>query len=938
MIRTIIIKILTLIILIIPTGRSFSQIIDNEQAHSAVKWRQIETENFRLIFPETFENAAKKLASQLPVMQKKSTHTLQVSPPKITFIVQGNHIIPNGFVQLAPRKSELFAIPSSTADNQEWLPNLALHELRHVAQFDKLTGKLKAPFFEQLAFALYGLNLPAWYFEGDAVQVETMYSSGGRGRLPSWEMPLRANILSEKRYNFSKYVLGSYKDNIPSYYTIGYFMNTYITNHHGTGAHEKILNDMRGNLLRPFNFSKSFKKTTNESVGHIFDQMIYELNVKWNSEFPKAADTTQVPTRNSRYPSDYLLPQTNNNRDIYTLKISPSHVNEITRMDSLGTETKIVETGRQITPYFHIRKDEIVWDEQRKHARFGKETYNVINIHNLVTRRTKTLSKKSRFYSPALHPTQNKVIVVEVDLSNKSRLLILDANSGKVIDSIAAPVATHIQQPQFHSSGESVVAIAVSPQGTNLIEFDVHTKAYQTLLPWENQQLERPFYYGDHIIFKAHYNGIDNIYLTDRKANKHQLTNARFGAFNPAIDKDGLLLYNDYQYNGYKIARKAISLPTSIGQQEYRIPYISPTLSTLDPNDTSTSVESAPTVTIKKYNPTAHAFNFHSLSISSNNFDSFDSYIPGIFWLSNDLLNTTQAKLGYEFDPDISKSRYSAEIAYKRYLPTFTARYMNRGMVGNAVSANNTNNIVMFDYREHHSTFEIGIPLSIYRRNMIYSYGVHVGTSYTMRYNTSLKLQNFQNTIAFPLNYQVYINRNSMRSKMDLAPRWGQNISVTYRHRPFVKTSSGEILSVRSSFYFPGVWTNHSLQLRFAAQKNNGIYLNSYDIPMVSGWGHFESPMVKNTAMASYRMPLFYPDWTIGSVAYIKRFQGLLFSDFQNIHQNIAPKSFGIGFSADLHVFRYVLPDINVSTKLTYLNDETARRSVVPTFGLSYTY
>src|SRR5690606_6502261 len=90
-------------------------------------------------------------------------------------------------------------VPSSTADNQEWLPNLALHELRHVAQFDKLTGKLKAPFFEQLAFALYGLNLPAWYFEGDAVQVETFYSNGGRGRLPSWEMPLRANILSGNR-------------------------------------------------------------------------------------------------------------------------------------------------------------------------------------------------------------------------------------------------------------------------------------------------------------------------------------------------------------------------------------------------------------------------------------------------------------------------------------------------------------------------------------------------------------------------------------------------------------------------------------------------------------------------------------------------------------------------------------------------------------------
>src|SRR5690606_8295988 len=117
------------------------------------------------------------------------------------------------------------------------------------------------------------------------------------------------------------------------------------------------------------------------------------------------------------------------------------------------------------------------------------------------------------------------------------------------------------------------------------------------------------------------------------------------------------------------------------------------------------------------YNPSAHIINFHSLSISSTNFESFDNYIPGIFWLSNDILNTTQIKLGYEFDPNISKSRYSAEISYKRYLPTFTARYTNRGMVGNAVSGNDPKNIVMFDYRDHHAVFEMSIPLSIYTQN-----------------------------------------------------------------------------------------------------------------------------------------------------------------------------------------------------------------------------
>ncbi|PRD46639.1 hypothetical protein C5745_14595 [Sphingobacterium haloxyli] len=927
-------SILSLFILLNSSYILNGQIIDNDQAHSAIKWQQIDTENFRLIFPKAFETAARRLADQLSKMQRESRENLKVYPPKITLVLQGNHLAQNGFVQLAPRKSELFPVPSSSADNQEWLPNLALHELRHVAQFDKVAGKLKAPFFEQLAFALYGLNVPAWYFEGDAVQTETIYSNGGRGRLPSWEMPIRANILSGKSYDFNKYVLGSIKDNVPSYYTIGFFMSSYLTNHHGIASHEKIMTDVCGKLLRPFNFRRAVKHISGEKPTGIFNNTIRELAEKWEQESPISPDDPNLPTKNSRYPSDYLLPQMNGSQDIYVLKSSPTAVNEIKRLDSLGNETGIVKTGIQITPYFHLRNDEIVWDEYRKHARFGKETYNVINIYNTKTGRTKTLTKATRYYSPAFHPERDEILAIEVNPANISRLIMLDSKTGSILDSVVMPHGMHVQQPKYHASGEKIVAIAVAEQGTNLVEFNLRTKEHDFLLPWGNQQLERPFYYDDDIIFKAHVDGIDNIYLLNKTTGQHKLTNAAFGAFNPSIAANGLLLYNDYQYNGYKLAQKEIILSGQPDQA--RLPYISPTLNSAQRD--SLSDESAPPVIVRNYNPSAHLINFHSLSISGTNFENFDNYIPGIFWLSNDILNTTQVKLGYEFDPNISKSHYSAEVSYKRYFPTFTARYVNRGMVGNAVAGSAPNNIMMFDYRDHHATFEMSIPLSIYRRNIVYSYGVNFGTSYTKRYNTSLQLQNFQDVIAFPLNYQVYINRNSMRSKMDLAPRWGQNISITFRHRPFTTGSSGEVLSLRTNFYFPGLWPNHSLQLRLAAQKNNGIYIGTYDIPMVSGWGHFSSPMVNNTAMASYRLPLFYPDWSIGSLAYIKRFQGLLFSDFQNVDESFAPKSFGIGLSADLNIFRYVLPDINVSTRLTYINDNTASNKIVPTFGFSYRY
>ncbi|MFD2969662.1 TolB-like translocation protein [Sphingobacterium bambusae] len=936
--KKLIINILSIFITTIYSHNTFGQIIDNEQAHSSIKWQQIKTQNYRLLFPSTFDSAARNLAKQLPYLRQYSSRDLGKNPHPITLILQGNHLSQNGYVQLAPRKSEFYPVPSSTADNQEWLPNLALHELRHVAQFDKLTGRIRGPFFEQLALALYALNLPAWYFEGDAVQIETIHSAGGRGRLPSWEMPIRANVLSDRDYDFNKYVLGSFKDNVPSHYSIGLLMNTYMTNHTGIESHEKIMEDMRNKLLRPFNFQRAFKHASGMKPRKMFHATMAELEENWVKNDNNKSIENEIKTIKSKFPSDYLLPQRSQNDELWALKSSPHSVNEIIVVDPSGKEHSITKTGIQITPYFHLRGTQVVWDEYRKDPRFGKQTYNVINLYDIKTKALKTLTHRSRYYSPVLHPSQDVIAVVEVDAGNKSSLLLLNAKDGNVLETQHLPEGVHIQQPKFDAAGDKIIAIAVSPKGTNLIEITLATRQHRFLLDWGNQQLERPSYHHDDILFKAHFDGLDNIYRIDQEGELYRLTDARFGAFNAFVDEQKQeIIYNDYRYNGYKLASQKLESGTKTSLTNNNAPhlFIQPTLDQLK-DIQQPIIEQQDTIQITAYNPTTHLINFHSLSISSTNFESFDNYIPGLFWLSNDVLNSSQIKLGYEYDPDIRKSIYSAELAYRRYLPVFTARYANRGLVGNAVTQNNQ--VIMYDYRDHHATFEVGIPLSVYRQNVVYSYGANFGTSYTKRYDVSISLRNFNETIAFPLNYQAYFNRNSMRSRMDLAPRWGQNISITYRHLPFEQQLSGEVLSVRTNFYLPGLSSNHSLQFRFAAQRSNGRYEGVYDIPMVSGWGNFRSDIVSNTALASYRMPLFYPDWSIGSLAYIKRFQGLLFSDFQNIHRSSAPKSFGLGISADLNVFRYVLPDINVAARLTYINDSSASRKLFPTFGFSYAY
>lgn len=909
---------------------SSAQVFDNSQSHPRIKWKQIEAEKFTLIFPEQFSDQAPNLAWQLNIFLDQMNRNFDRPIQKTPFIVQQNHITPNGFVMLAPRKSELYPTPSAIADNQEWLPNLALHESRHVIQFDNLTGKLHGAFFQQLALALFALHLPAWYFEGDATLQETLFSEGGRGRLSSWNMPLRTNILTGRHYGFNKYIHGSYKDIVPSYYTIGYFMNSELYDIDSL-IHPKILREMSGKMLRPFNFNKALKKYSNLSSQQLFEYTMRNLTAHWGPD----STLTPVPhTSTDRYPSNYLLPQIANNK-LYSLKESTQRTPAIVSMlpYTKKNQKRIIETGRQITPYFHVRDHFIVWDEYRRHPRFQKETYNIINIFDQRTNRSKALTHQTRYFSPILSPDLETIACIEIDLHNYTLLVLLDRKSGAIKKRISMPQGTHIQHPQYHDSGNKIIAIAVHRKGTNLIEIDLNTGRTDTLLDWGNFQYERPIYDGNAIIFKANYSNKDEIYKWT-KGKFTQLTQSNYGAFNPFIFND-TLWFNDYQSNGYQIQRQAkseIELPTTPASRAETL-YTAQNSFGYD-----TTARKQPDYNIQKYNVTAHSFNFHSLTLSGSDFESFDNLRPGIFWLSNDVLNTTQAKLGYEYDTDIRKSIYSANITYQRYFPRLSITYINRGQLGQATKQDQTT--TNFDWREHYMAAEMQLPFTIYRRHYTYSYGLNMGTSVLRRYDVSLAgLQNFHTSVDFPLNYQIYINRNRTMSTMDILPRWGQNFSITYRHIPFDPQQTGSTWSLRTNFYFPGISLNHGLQLRFALQEKSGRYTFNNDIPLPRGYSFYPTVALKNTLLLDYRLPLAYPDWSIGPLAYIKRIRADISIDYQNIRTaSIMPKTAGAGITVDFNLFKYPLPLFSLSGKITHINDSNASQPYVPTFSFSYTY
>ncbi|EOR94952.1 hypothetical protein ADIARSV_1913 [Arcticibacter svalbardensis MN12-7] len=929
--------------LTILTGKLNAQVFDSEQNPPSIKWRQINTEYLQVIYPMELESEAQRILSVLEAIMVRERISIKARQKKISIILQNQGTTANGFVQLAPRRSEFYTTPSQSFDFQSWLNSLAVHEMRHVIQFDKLTGKLNAPFFEELALAIFGITLPPWFYEGDAVGMETALTDAGRGRIPEWSNILRANTLSQRNFSYSKNYLGSLKDFTPGYYQLGYFMTSKLRKDYGANIMDSIYSTMTRNPLRPYNLSRAIHKITGMNTRQLHDATIKELQDLWQAQADQSnpIDYPSINKRKTNTPENYNLPQPVAGGNILALKQGKASVPKIVLITPEGKEKKILNIGAQELPWFSYGGGKITWDEYRSDARFHQRSFNVINVYNLTTKRARQITHKTRLFSPSLSPDGKRIIAVSVSYSNQILLVEFDPENGRELKRYDSPDNNMLQMPSFNPDGSKVVVVGVNDSGKTIYELDTKTGTFTSLLPFQLQEILRPVYGNQDIFFKAHYNGTDNIYrfnLTDRQT--YQVTSDKIGAYNPFYDTiSGRLTFNTYTVFGHDIAAlntKSL-LNKNINTLESHFVDYGAKAQEQEGNNNVLQNVNYKTYPSRKYREWSNLFYFHSIIPIVEDNAYFDDSNFGIELQSDNKLNTMSFYTGYQFNNALQKSEYLAGFAYKRFFPIFSVNYTNRPrLIYRQTTVNKVTTYSPVTWRENEIKAEMTIPFNFNRFNHSYSLGLKTGTSFTNRYDVENGMTSLITRLNFPMHYQFYASHNTRRSSRDLAPKWGQNFSFLYRHFPFEDQVKGKLFSAKSTFYFPGLAENHSFAASFNFQDGDGSYQNSVDIPRVSGYS-FLTPIgnTNNTLLLDYRLPLFYPDFAIGPLAYIKRIQGGLFSDFENIGKgkSFSPRSYGAELRADVNILRFFLPIFNFGGKVVFLNEKPHRNPVFETIA-----
>ena len=130
------------------------------------------------------------------------------------------------------------------------------------------------------------------------------------------------------------------------------------------------------------------------------------------------------------------------------------------------------------------------------------------------------------------------------------------------------------------------------------------------------------------------------------------------------------------------------------------------------------------------------------------------------------------------------------------------------------------------------------------------------------------------------LTARFYFSNYSGTALRDIYPRWAQIIDLNYTFSPFDKLIYGTSSSLKTAFYFPGILPNNGIKLRFEKEKQiPEMFLLGSNISFPRGYNNVISTDL-NFLSVDYVLPLFYPDFNISGLLYLKRIRTGLFYDY----------------------------------------------------------
>jgi hypothetical protein len=898
-----------------------AQYYDTGQDPASIKWMQIKTGKFTVIYPESYGIEGVKFAKSFDDSYTKLTSLYSVSNIHIPVLIHNYTTYSNGYVAWAPKRVEIYPTPDPNGIPEDPIEQLTTHELTHVLQmvslnrgFSKVMSVLTG---EQFTGAISVL-LPLWFMEGDAVFAESLLSPSGRGRAPSFQKEMKSITLeNQKMFSYDKILAGSLKDFVPDHYQYGYQMVAWSFARYGPQLWNKALDFTGKNpfTLNPVNLS--LERNAGITKAKLFSETFDSLKIIWKREELKINPINYEalnPFKKRDY-VNYYSPVSTGKDSVIAIKTSFKRSPEFVLINPHDRSKKRIHIPGDMDPYcISGSKDMIVWVENQPDPRWENRTYSVIKTMDLHRKTIRQLSFKSRYLAVSISPDGKFIAATENTVNNENSLVILNASNGTVLNRIPVPGNAFPQRPQWSQPGDEISIISLSEKGEGIMLYSLKNHSWNILIDPGRDDLQSAFLRNDSLFFVSSTSGTDNIYLLTSDKRVEKLTNSKYGAYDLS-PVSGRLLFSEYTSSGYNICEVNIkdSEPYSVSTSK-NPSFLINRFDTIKIRSANHSLKEYKPEPYRKW---SHLFNFHSWMPFYADIEKIQSdpasVRPGFTLMSQNQLSTVISTIGYEYAPD-KTNQIHAKVTLEGWLPVIESQldYGEHAAISTMGSRVGEPSAIQPGL---HFTNSISVPLT-------YSYGrfsQYIKPSLSAEYANDYvyisenKKYDYGQTL---ISGRLYFDNYTMPAIRDIYPRWAQVFDINYTYAPFDKNIYGSISTLKTAFYFPGLLPNHGLRLRYETEIQNPqmmIYYNRASLPRSYEDSVFEKI---NFLSADYVMPLIYPDLNVPGLIFIQRIRSSFFYDYALVSKNHyldfnrfytyhdTFRSFGVELMADFYLLR----------------------------------
>lgn len=873
---------LVFVLLLTLSLRVTAQYYDTGQDPANLKWLQIKTGRFNVIYPEKYGTAGIEFARSLDKAYSDLNSLFPEKKFRIPVIIHNYTTQSNGYVAWAPKRMEIYPTPEQNSIPLDPFRQLTLHELTHVYQMESLNrGFTKGISFllgQQFTGVVAAL-LPQWYMEGEAVYAESVLSESGRGRSASFQKGLKAiSVEKGKMYKYDKIVNGSFRNFVPDHYQSGYQIVAWTNAKYNLHTWDKVLKTTANApyLLNPVNLS--LRTTTQLNKRKLFQEAFDTLGKAWADEnLRNKSKTYEIlnPSKRRNF-ANYYSPVKINDNSYISVKTTLYNPPEFVIINTLTKQEERIHVPGYFYPYYISAGNMMLaWVELQTDQRWDNRSYSVIKILDLRNNTIKQLSWKTRYMSAAISPDGKMIAATENTPDNNNNLILINNATGQIVKSFPVPGNAYLQKPQWSADGSEITFITLTEIGEGITSFSVYDQSWHSLITERPEDFQSSFLRNDSLFYVSSSSGTENIYVLSPEKKLARITNSRFGAIDLLISGSNVM-FCDYSLTGNNFCFTKVS-----DAQPEELNY-NPSFFLIDKIKTPVKTlisEPENSYTPEKYRKWKHLFGFHSWMPFYADLEIIQSdplsVKPGLTLMSQNQLSTLITSLGYEYSNGLHK--FHSRLTWQGWYPVLKSSidYGDNPLIykpSNIGSPSVVKPGISF-------TNTLYLPL-IFRTG---KFSLYLRPSLTSSYQNNY-LYSQENSVydygQIQLTGRLYFSNTYLTAERDIYPRLAQVIDLYYSSYPFDEEHLGSDLTLRTAFYFPGIFRNNSLRIRYENESQSAVnFLNFNLINFPRGFKNIISEDLTYFS-ADYVFPLVYPDFNLASFLYLKRIRSGFFFDY----------------------------------------------------------